>query len=94
MTTKPEVSHTPTPVIRISGLVFRLGMTAPDATYVFRAVNAHEDLVDALKRILHQSFKHETQYWLDASGTDKERLGVIVELARNAIAKAEGGHHA
>ena len=54
---------------------------------------AAEEMRRALDKILTLAFKHEVQYWLDAPGTDAERLGQIVVICREArgqLAKAEG----
>lgn len=37
------------------------------------------------ERILHLAFKHEVQTWLDAPGTDSQKLGRIVGEARDLI---------
>lgn len=56
---------------------------------IVRAVNAHDHLVAALAAILKQAHKHEVQYWLDAEGTDAEKLLRIVALCRDALTQAE-----
>jgi hypothetical protein len=43
-----------------------------------------------LDEILKLAHKHEAQYWLDAPGTDAERLARIVKIGRNALAEAKG----
>ena len=50
---------------------------------------AAPELLEALRGCLKQAFKHE-QYWLDEPGTDKEKLGRIVSICRDAIAKTGG----
>lgn len=60
-----------------------------NAEFIVRACNAHEDLLEAAQEALRLAFKHETQYWKDAQGTDAEKLGKIVSIMRAAIAKAE-----
>lgn len=40
--------------------------------------------------ICYESHKHEVQTWKDAPGTDAERLGVVLVLARKALALHRG----
>lgn len=42
-----------------------------------------------IRSALGLSAKHETQYWLDAPGTDAEKLAQITGILRAALAKAE-----
>lgn len=37
------------------------------------------------ERILRLAFKHESQSWLDAPGTDEEKLGLVVGEARDLL---------
>jgi hypothetical protein len=49
---------------------------------------------EALDKIMKLAHKHEVQYWLDEPGTDAEKLGRILKIARDAfhdIAEAEAG---
>lgn len=39
----------------------------------------------ALEEILKLAFKHGEQYWLDAKGTDEEKLRKIVGICRDAL---------
>lgn len=39
----------------------------------------------ALEHILNLAAKHEVQYWLDATGTDAEKLRKIVTICRDAL---------
>lgn len=41
-------------------------------------------LKEAMVAIRFLAFKHEVQYWLDASGTTEEKMGSILTLAREA----------
>jgi hypothetical protein len=41
----------------------------------------------ALREICHLAHKHEVQYWLDAPGSDTEKLTKILVLAREALAE-------
>lgn len=40
---------------------------------------------EALSRITTLAHKHEVQTWLDAKGTDEEKLRRILEIARDAL---------
>jgi len=43
-------------------------------------------LEQLLGDICFQAHKHEVQNWLDAPGTDAERLQEVLRMARNALA--------
>jgi hypothetical protein len=43
------------------------------------------DKKEALNEILKLAAKHEVQYWLDAPGTDAEKLAKIVRICRDAL---------
>lgn len=45
-----------------------------------------EVMEQLLSDICHLAHKHEVQYWLDAPGTDGEKLAQILKLARDALA--------
>ncbi len=47
-------------------------------------------LLAACEETLAIAFKYEVQYWLDAPGTDAEKLAQIVGVMRDAIAAAKG----
>ncbi len=47
-------------------------------------------LLAACEATLAIAFKYEVQYWLDAPGTDAEKLAQIVGVMRDAIAAAKG----
>lgn len=53
-------------------------------------IAAAPTLLAACNEVLKFAFKHEVQYWLDADGTDAEKLNKIVDIMRDAIAKADG----
>jgi len=44
----------------------------------------NEQLREAMQAIRFLSFKHEVQYWNDARGTDSEKLGTILRIARES----------
>jgi hypothetical protein len=44
----------------------------------------NKNLREAMSVIRFLAFKHEVQYWEDAGGTDKEKMGSILTLAREA----------
>lgn len=44
----------------------------------------HKQLKEAMDAIRFLAFKHEIQYWLDATGTSEEKLHDILTLAREA----------
>lgn len=48
------------------------------------------EVVGDIKSALALSYKHEVEYWLDAPGTDAEKLAKITGILREALAKAEG----
>lgn len=48
-------------------------------------VTKTEILEQLLSDICHVSHKHQDQYWLDAPGTDEEKLQNINALAREAL---------
>jgi len=50
-----------------------------------KTVEPKEVLEQLLSDICHQAHKHEVQYWLDAPGTDSEKLGNVLKLAREAL---------
>jgi hypothetical protein len=50
------------------------------------APTKNEVMQQLLSDITHLAHKHEVQYWLDAPGTDAEKLLAILSLARNALA--------
>lgn len=45
----------------------------------------NKTLDSLLSGICQQSYKHEVQHWLDAKGTDAEKLRRILDLARDAL---------
>ena len=50
------------------------------------------DIKTALNEILKLAHKHEVQYWLDAPGTDAEKLVKIVRICRDALDEQERAH--
>lgn len=51
-------------------------------------------LKTALNEILKLAHKHEVQYWLDAPGTDAEKLAKIVTICRDALDPDPDAHAA
>lgn len=51
---------------------------------------ASPELLTSCITVLNIAFKHEVMNWLDAPGTDSEKLEQIVNIMRDAIAKATG----
>lgn len=53
-------------------------------------IAAGQTMKTALDKIMSLAHKHEVQYWLNAPGTDEEKLGRILNIAREAFAAAQG----
>jgi hypothetical protein len=70
--------------------VFRRGWETPDpeanADLIVRAVNCHEELVDALENLLAWANIHD-----DGTGKASDQALCVARNARTAIAKAKGG---
>lgn len=49
-----------------------------------------EVLEQLFKDICHLSHKHQVQYWLDAPGTDDEKLRDILKMSRDGLALVQG----
>ena len=93
MTDKQSVKHTPTPWRIEGGSILGQGVppsnwvlglttiTKQDAAYIVRAVNVHEILLKALKEIIDVT---------NGKGETQDESLEIYELAKEAIAKAEG----
>ncbi len=62
----------------------------PGKTYAIAWVagfqaSRREALKAGLNAVLRLAFKHKVQYWLDAPGTDAEKLSKIVSICWNAL---------
>lgn len=59
----------------------------PDAAFIIRACNAHDELVETLRHVLERLEIHQDNAYCQVGG---RRDGDAIEKARAAIAKAEG----
>lgn len=65
--------------------------TAEYVKGVVKTAKKREEVIEQLlSDICQLAHKHEVQYWLDAKGTDAEKLKAILTLARNALAVHRG----
>lgn len=61
----------------------------PDAAYIVRAVNSHDEFVDAL----HWALKLAEKFWaLQTDEHEAQACKYSVDAARNALARAESKH--
>lgn len=87
--TPQSPTHTPTPwVFNGESIIDAKGnsaMTKANAAFIVRAVNAHEELLVAIKTL--------TAITYDTVNYDQNDADTVkaVEMAENAIARAEGG---
>lgn len=83
------MEHTTMPKVTREDFIFSTGeqmFSCHDADLIVRAVNSHDELVSALKRIIHSTYWEEKDatYYPDASFDN------AVEMAIQTLAKAEG----
>lgn len=52
----------------------------------------NKNMREAMDVIRFLSFQHEVQYWKDASGTDREKLDSILDLARESNWAVDGSN--